>query len=656
MMIRTKLTGMICGLLLVSLGMLGMINYWQTYRLIMKNTENQLISTADGVADSAAAWLAMRRSEVELLANSPIVLGDKATAMTYLAEESKRNKVYSRFLMVDDQGNATYSNGSKANISDRDYYRTVMNTGNTVIADPVISKVDGKMVVVVATPVKRNGKTVGMLGGTITIDELVQRVLTVKVGATGYAYVVQNDGLVIMHPDSELVMKYNALTDANTDSRLKSVMDQMRKGSTGYGEYAYKGTQKYIAFAPVGGTSWSLAVSVPTAEMLDALTSYKTGFFFTLLVVLLLAVVISFFYSRSLARPIQTLSLVAENIARGELMEQPMKVRSQDELGKLARSFDTMTRNTREVISQVIQSAEQVAAASQELTASADQAAGASGHVAQVVGEVTQDTENQLEDLRKTTSVVEEIVSRITEITVKTQAAENLVNDASIQIVNGKVSVDQTVEQMHHIGAATMNVQQAVDKLAAGSNQIGDIVNVIAGIAGQTNLLALNAAIEAARAGEQGRGFAVVADEVRKLAEQTQEAAKQITLLIGENHMNISEAVRLMSEENRDVQQGVESVNNTGRSFGDIAELVESVSGQVRGISSSIAEIAASSARIVASVRGVESAGHRIADRSHTVAAAAQEQSAAMDDIASSSQSLARLAETMNNVVRTFKL
>ncbi|MDF2875591.1 MAG: methyl-accepting chemotaxis sensory transducer, partial [Sporomusa sp.] len=268
----------------------------------------------------------------------------------------------------------------------------------------------------------------------------------------------------------------------------------------------------------------------------------------------------------------------------------------------------------------------------------------------------TLDTGNQLKDLNDTTTVVEKLSEQIREIDGGAQQAAHLAKQTSVKIVAGRQSVEQTVSQMNSIEKATASVQQAIERLAAGSSQIGEIVNVIAGIAGQTNLLALNAAIEAARAGEQGRGFAVVADEVRKLAEQTQEAAKQITGLIGENHSNITNAVALMNAGTGDVQQGITLVNNAGNSFGEIALLVSKVSDQVRDISSSIGEMANGSAQIVAKVRGVEQAGNRVDERIQTVSAATQEQSAAMEEITSSSHSLACLAEELQNAVNLFRL
>jgi methyl-accepting chemotaxis protein len=181
-------------------------------------------------------------------------------------------------------------------------------------------------------------------------------------------------------------------------------------------------------------------------------------------------------------------------------------------------------------------------------------------------------------------------------------------------------------------------------KLGERSKEIGQIVDTISGIAGQTNLLALNAAIEAARAGEQGRGFAVVAEEVRKLAEQSQDAAKQIAVLIGEIQGETDRAVAAMNNGTREVKLGAEVVNASGKSFQEIAEMVTRVSGQTKEISAAIELMANGSQQIVESVKEIDELSKHASGEAQTVSAATEEQSASMEEIASSSQALAHLA------------
>ena len=209
---------------------------------------------------------------------------------------------------------------------------------------------------------------------------------------------------------------------------------------------------------------------------------------------------------------------------------------------------------------------------------------------------------------------------------------------------------------MTYIEQTVNNSAQVVAKLGERSKEIGQIVDTISGIAGQTNLLALNAAIEAARAGEQGRGFAVVAEEVRKLAEQSQDAAKKIATLISEIQGDTDKAVLAMSEGTREVKIGTEVVTAAGYAFEEIEVMVTEVSNQVKEISAAVQQMASSSQQIVSSVKEIDELSKNAAGEAQTVSAATEEQSASMEEIASSSQSLAKMAQDLQEAVSKFRV
>jgi methyl-accepting chemotaxis protein len=210
--------------------------------------------------------------------------------------------------------------------------------------------------------------------------------------------------------------------------------------------------------------------------------------------------------------------------------------------------------------------------------------------------------------------------------------------------------------QMDTIERTVANSAEAVTKLGERSLKIGQIVETISGIAGQTNLLALNAAIEAARAGEQGRGFAVVAEEVRKLAEQSQEATKQIAELIIEVQTETDKAVVAMNDGTREVKIGGEVVDTAGQAFQEIVGLVEGVSGQFKCISSAMQQMADESQQIVGAVYDIDKISKAAAEHTQMVSATTEEQAASMEEIAAASQSLVRMSEKLQNTIAKFKL
>jgi len=369
----------------------------------------------------------------------------------------------------------------------------------------------------------------------------------------------------------------------------------------------------------------------------------------------ILGITIGFFTARSIASPVKQMAQAAEKLATGDLTIN-VQPQTKDEVGQLALALGTAITNLRDLVLKVATNAEQVAASAEELTASADQSAQAANQIAASITEVAKGAEASSQAADETAAIVEQTTASLQQIAASTTQVTAQSTEAANQAKAGGQAVAKAVNQMAEIEKSVQAVAGTVDKLSSQSQQIGTIVDTIAGIAGQTNLLALNAAIEAARAGEQGRGFAVVAEEVRKLAEQSQEAAKQIASLIGEIQQDTAQAVTAMNDGFHEVKLGTEVVNQAGVSFGQINDLVDQVSAQIREISVAIDQMARGSQQMVSSVRKIDDFSKAVAGETQAASAATEEQSASMEEVASASQSLAKLAEDMQIAVRRFKL
>ncbi|MEN6411313.1 MAG: methyl-accepting chemotaxis protein [Veillonellales bacterium] len=376
------------------------------------------------------------------------------------------------------------------------------------------------------------------------------------------------------------------------------------------------------------------------------------------LVALLLAAGLAYKMGSSLAKPFLVMVGRIKTMADGDYshdIEQSLMKRN-DEIGDVAKAFDVLTKNMRNVIRNITQATEQLSASSEELTASAEQSAQASNQVATSINDVANGANKQLAAANEASAVVEQMSAGIQHVAANSsQVAEQSIQTAD-KAKEGGNSVEKAVEQMGHIESTVNTSADVVAKLGERSKEIGQIVDTISGIAGQTNLLALNAAIEAARAGEQGRGFAVVAEEVRKLAEQSQEAAKKIAELIGEIQEDTDKAVIAMNNGTREVKTGAEVVNAIGTAFGEIVELVSQVSSQVSETSTAIQQMASGSKQIVESVREIDSLSKTSAGEAQSVSAATEEQLASMEEIASSSEALSKLAQELQAAVAKFRV
>ena len=384
----------------------------------------------------------------------------------------------------------------------------------------------------------------------------------------------------------------------------------------------------------------------------------KTTTIILSIIALLLVIGISFFLTRMITKPLATVSARLDDMAAGHFdkdIAEAYLVRK-DEFGDMGRSFDRMLKSIRQLIGQVSQSAEQLAASSEELTASAEQSAQASNQVAASVTEMAHGAEKQVAAVNDTSAIVEEISATMEQLAATAQEMAGKAGATATATVAGQGAVDQAINQMKNIGGEAQKAQGAAGDLEAGSRQIEVIVGLISSIAGQTNLLALNAAIEAARAGEQGRGFAVVAEEVRKLAEQSEQAARQIKELIGTNDTNIRNVVGVIGNTIQEIDQGVALVGQAGAGFGEIRTLVDSVTRQVGEISKALGEIAIGSQRIVESMKSVETVSRNAAAEAQNVSAATEEQSASTEEIASASQALAKLAGELQTAMGKFRI
>ena len=377
-----------------------------------------------------------------------------------------------------------------------------------------------------------------------------------------------------------------------------------------------------------------------------------------ILLAVVLVMIIGWMITRYMTTSFAQMDMRLGMIAEGDF-SKPIRsefMQRKDEFGATGRCFNTLNINMQKLIKNLANTSEHLAASAEELTASAEQSAQAANQVAESITQVAQGSEKQLHLVTSTTDVVGQMSQGIAQVAENAQTVALAAEKTSSAASDGGRAVEKAVKQMMVIEEKTTETAVVISELEGKSQEIGQIVEVIASIAGQTNLLALNAAIEAARAGEQGRGFAVVAEEVRKLAEQSGEAAKQIANLITEVQEKTINAVVYMDQGKTEVSIGTQVVNVAGESFREIMKMIEKMSEQIHEISAATEEITSGSQQVVHSVREIDKESKKSAEQAQTVSAATEEQSASMEEIASSSQTLSTMAEELRTAVGKFKV
>lgn len=373
------------------------------------------------------------------------------------------------------------------------------------------------------------------------------------------------------------------------------------------------------------------------------------------LATVLIGIGVSWFFTGMIRKPIVRLAEITRQYADANLQTAIDKM-SNDELGDLAESIAAMRAELRKLIGGIASLAEQLAASAEELTAGAEQSAQASGQVASTITDVARGADRQLQAVAASSVSVRNVLDTIGQAAGNSNSAADTTGQASAFAQSGGKAIENAVHQMSRIDRTVSDSAAVVARLDGRSKEIGEIVETISGLAGQTNLLALNAAIEAARAGEQGKGFAVVAEEVRKLAEQSQGAAKQISALIADIQADTDKAYLSMNEGVREVQSGIDAVSKVGLTFSEITAMAENVALQVKAVSTSMHEVTAGMRQVADSAHDVEIVSREIAGQAQTVTAATEEQSASAEEIARSSKALSMMAEDLQSLVQRFKL
>ncbi|MGC5325991.1 methyl-accepting chemotaxis protein [Brevibacillus sp. SYSU BS000544] len=370
-------------------------------------------------------------------------------------------------------------------------------------------------------------------------------------------------------------------------------------------------------------------------------------------VILLSTVIVLFRKLRPLVVVANRMQELSNN--EGDLTSR-IHVKSKDEIGQLATGFNAFLDNLQNMIRKINSSVLQVASSAEQLTASAEQTSSATEEIATTIQDMATGSEQQVESVHRGSRTIKEMTSGVKDISLLADDVASLTTTANAVSVEGDQSIQHAVTQMKAIHTTILDLSKIVKGLGEQSKEIGQIIEAITSIASQTNLLALNAAIEAARAGEHGRGFAVVADEVRKLAEQSSGSAQQIANLITTIQIETQKAVDAMEKGTNEVSEGIHVVNAAGQSFAHIHSAVNNVAAKIDQVSTLSRGVSTGTEQVVQSISQIQIVSEAAASGTQNISAASEEQLASMEEITSSATALAKMAVELQDMVGKFKV
>lgn len=550
--IRTKLTiafGVL--LLLVCVG-LGTVAYIQSSKVLLSQLDESLTQMTKESAKLVNERVNLHLNTLEVVAETESVKSDKLTVdekLNLMKKEVERSG-HKYMSIADTAGNSQNTNGEKNNVSDREYFKKAMS-GESFVTDPLVSKIDGSMIVIYAVPIKDGNTVKGVLFAGRDGNELSDIVVDIAFGENSEAFMINNEGTKIAHPNRDLVLNIdNDFLNVSKDPMLQSAVyleQKMVKGETGVGEYEYNGITKYMAFSPVEGTNWSLGLTSPKSVVMSKVNALTRIIVVASIVFIAISISLTVIIAMSISKPIKEISKHLQILSTGDFTQEvPVKMLDMsDEVGVLAKSMSGMQQSLGTLIREVSNESEQVSHLLSEIN---NDILGLNKKIEEITATTeelsasTEETASATEEMNATSleieNAVQSVASKSQEGALNAGNMNDMAEDMKINAINSK----QTAIEIYEKNKISM--ENAIEQ-SKTVEQINLLSEAILDIASQTNLLALNAAIEAARAGEAGKGFAVVADEIRSLAVNSKDTVVKIQevtklILVAVNNLSTS--------------------------------------------------------------------------------------------------------------------
>ncbi len=636
-------------------------------------SSNSLIGTVDtalpAVAQQGASvvekaldeqWNALELLAAEdRIANPEISMSQK---LQDLKSETKRSGSNS-IAVVDADGNTLSADGKPLNIKERLYFQKAVK-GERAVSDPVVDKTDNtRIIMIYAVPIKWKDNIVGVILCSRDGASLSAITNSITYGNSGNAYMLNKDGTAVSHYDKTKVLTMDNIikSKANDPSFAKMVaaLKTIVKGGTGSVSYTYSGVEKYIGYAPVKNTDWSLVVTVPKTEILSGLNDITTSTIIIAIIMLLIGIIASYFLIGFISRPITLMSDLLKTIATGDFTTKipSSLLKMKDELGVLANSLYTMQDSIKKALTGVSMEAANVSASADIEEKSMAELSGQIEEVSSTTEELSAGMEETAASVQEMNATSQEIERAVEAIAEKAQEGSSTAGVISKRAEALKESTSASQANARNIYKNTEAEMKKAIEQSRAVEEINILSDAILQISSQTNLLALNAAIEAARAGEAGKGFSVVAEEIRKLAEQSKSTVTEIQKVTGivvSSVENLSDnSSKVLEFINKQVLTDYESLVKTGEQYSNDAELVNNI---VLELSATTQQLSASIQNMIKAINEISGAANEGAEGTAHIAESSVMVRAKAETVLKYTKETKVSVDKLANIVSGFKV
>lgn len=641
----------------IPLAVLGVLSYRATARLVYSGYTSSNLELVKEVEASVEYFMESYNTAAQLFADM------ETTKTVYENMTSKKFMMsgFERYMEHHSDVIAVYLGTEKKDMIDptwpdvpddydptsRPWYTAAKEAGEIIWTDPYVDAETGEVVVTIASPVYgKSQRLVGVIGIDISLNTLAEELNKIEIGESGYPVLIGSDMTTLTHKNKDLIGK---------GVPVPELVEAMKTKDYDIVEYDWNGASKFATFKRIDRNNWTVLVTMDHSEV-DVLTRpimYTT--IILALACLVVGVLFAVFMAKRFIKPLLQLEGTMEEVKNGDLTVRS-DVKSNDEIGRMAESFNIMIDHFADMLSKSKDVAHQVAVSAEDLASNSEEVSASSDEVARTIDEIAQGASDQAMETERGAELIGSLAEKIQVLTENSETMSDAAGTVSSANVEGLKVMSELKTKTQENNESTTRIENAIKELENKSAQISTILETITSIADQTNLLALNASIEAARAGEHGRGFAVVADEIRKLAEGSSEAAENIRGIVGQIQNESQNTVSIMAEVKTRSGEQTEAVEDVGRVFEQISESTDLITNLIADVSNFIGEMNTDKENIVSSIEQISAVSEESAAASEEVTASVQQQTSAIEEVARSAESLNMMADELQKEISKFKI